>query len=468
MLHGMKKYRNIFFLAFTLFTFGVGTCLCAQADYIWDVSEKGIFDSTNKAYKIEDGCVTVELDDTAALCPTGLGHLASGMDIVKEIQLGFTLEAAGDFWLHLSWNPGGSGQEQFEVFANNVSIKKSELLNAQERPQQEIKETFKVGLQAGANTISLRQLSGDGLNFHNLSLTTTEELPYRHPLKPNLEFPTLQSYEKEIKEPGIILDSTHVRLFAPQRMATAAKVIFPYLVKAYQELYRIVGIDTEYKIVVYHFPEDGSQWVGGTSVCSIKYGYKNLDVKTQTEWKRYHQPHVSGYIEEMAHNFVSATKAQFGWEMIGWTLGVRASEKVANNTIFTKQVQETRKNQQKTYQRYREGGYIFPEDLPENQCDRIHAYILWEYEKRYGPEFWQDFFKEVKKEQEKLHAANGLNGDELRNRRYQITIDCFDRLKGVNFKKTLEKAGISLTTDIKSLHPTDPGWDRKYLPKQEQ
>ena len=46
-------------------------------------------------------------------------------------------------------------------------------------------------------------------------------------------------------------------------------------------------------------------------------------------------------IEEMAHNFVDAADAQFGWEMIGWTIGVKVTNKVAPNPVFKKHLQET-------------------------------------------------------------------------------------------------------------------------------
>ena len=61
-------------------------------------------------------------------------------------------------------------------------------------------------------------------------------------------------------------------------------------------------------------------------------------------------PHVSGYIEEIAHNFVSATKAQFGWEMIGWSVGIEASQKVAPNPIFAASLRATREEQRKTFE----------------------------------------------------------------------------------------------------------------------
>ena len=283
-------------------------------------------------------------------------------------------------------------------------------------------------------------------------------------LNPNIKFPTLEAYEAECKEPGVMFDDARLRLFAPKRKAESAKIIFGYLLKAYDELYRIVGVYPEYKLVVYHFPEKNEYAWGGTSECSIWYSYKNLDLESQEEWKQYQIPHLSGYIEEMAHNFCSAAGAQFGWETIGWNLGIKATKKVAGDPILTRQINQTRAEQKETFQRYIKSGYTFPKDLPGNLCDRIHAHLLWVCEQRYGPDFWRDFFKQVLEERENLKASVELKDpDKIRNKKYQITIECFDRLKKTGFKSLLEKNQISLTTDIKSLHPADPNWDRKFL-----
>lgn len=215
-----------------------------------------------------------------------------------------------------------------------------------------------------------------------------EENIQKQLLKPSLKFKTLAEYETECKEPGVILDSDFVMMFAPKAKAKEAKIIFKYLVKAYDELYRIVGMHTEYKIAVFHFPENNEHGWGGTGNCEIEYSDKNLDLSSQKEWQQYKVPHVSGYIEEMAHSFVHATKIQFGWEMVGWSIGIQATKKVAKNPIFLRNLQDTRKTQKITFDRYKKGGYIFPEEIPANKCDRIHAYILWICEKEYGRNLW--------------------------------------------------------------------------------
>ena len=87
-------------------------------------------------------------------------------------------------------------------------------------------------------------------------------------------------------------------------------------------------------------------------------------------------------------------------------------------------------------------------------------------ERQYGPAFWPDFFAEIAKQREQLITAGAGEdtANERRNKRYQITVECFDRIcrrKGIDFKARVGNSGISLTTDVKSLHPEEPGWNRK-------
>ncbi len=285
-------------------------------------------------------------------------------------------------------------------------------------------------------------------------------------INPQLKFPTLKSYENQIKEPGVLIDGWYVRMYAPKKREAQARIIFGYLAKAYDELYAIVGRHPEYKIVVYHFPPGDTEGWGGTGNCTLWYSYKNLDLGSAEEWQRHKVPHVSGYIEEEAHNFVHATRAQFGWEMIGWSISAKVSQKVAGNPILREHIKDTRQKQVQTFKRYRRLGNTWPADIQPNLCDRIHAHILWMCEKRYGPGFWPDVFAELSKQRQRLIAAGRAEGtnDKRRIKRYQITLECFDRVlrrKNVDFKKDLQTFGISLTEDVKSLHPRDPGWNRK-------
>lgn len=282
-------------------------------------------------------------------------------------------------------------------------------------------------------------------------------------LKPSLKFKTREAFEKEIQEPAVLLDTTHVCFFAPKRRAREARVILGYLTRAYDELHAITGIHTEYKIAVYAFPKGNKHGWGGTSNCSIEYDDTNLALENQEQWKKYRGPHVSGYIEEMAHNFVHASKAQFGWEMVGWSLGVKVTNKIAGNPLFRRQLANTRLLQKQTFGQYVRIGHVLPKDVPANKCDRIHAWILFGCENTYGPGFWPDFFRHIRDEKENLRKAASLgDGDRIRNARYEITVDCFNRLKRINFKQRLSQSHVSLTKDIKSLHPTKPGWNRRF------
>ena len=281
-------------------------------------------------------------------------------------------------------------------------------------------------------------------------------------LNPSLKFKTLAVFQAEIGEPAVLLDAENICFFAPKRREREAAIIFDYLVKAYDALYAMVGVHTEYKVAVYAFPHGNAHGWGGTSNCSIEYDDANLDLDSKEEWVKYRVPHVSGYIEELAHNFVHATKAQFGWEMVGWSIGAEACLQVAPNPSYLEQLRATREKQQDTYLRYIQNNFALPADVPPNQCDRVHAWILRQYYVQYGPNFWRDFFSEIRKQAEPLRAAiNAGNDDAIRNARYRITLECFDRLPGLNFKQNLERIGISTVVDVKSLHPETAGWNRR-------
>jgi len=427
---------------------------------IWDAAEGGRFDQTQKGYSVDNGRVVVDLDNEKSLCPTGLSHLASGRESVREVVFHYQVSKGGRYWLHIIWNPGGSGKEQFKVLFNGKSVGMSQLIDGSKTPNHEVAEHFPLEHESGQSEIQLRHLSGDGLRFEVILLSTGEEMPAR--VKPTLKFPTVASYSKEIGEPAVVFDGDYVRIYAPKRKEKEAKIIHEYLVRAYDELYRIVGIHTKYKIVVYPLPKSNPLCFGGTSECTIWHSDENLDFQSLEEWKRYGVPHVSGYIEEMAHNFVSASLAQFGWEMTGWSISKIVSEKVAGNPIHRKSIADARKIQAETFVRYKKLNNTFPKDIPSNKCDRIHAHLLNQCQRQYGPNFWPDFFKEIKKVRGQLLAVSRSGpGDERRNARYRITIECFDRLMKGRFKNMLKKHGISLTTDVKSIRPNRPDWNKK-------
>ncbi len=274
-------------------------------------------------------------------------------------------------------------------------------------------------------------------------------------INPGAAYRDLPAFERAIGADGVLIRSENVWLFAPKSREDAAKLVHSYLVKAYDELHDIVGIDTEYAIAVYNFSKGHQDAFGGTSNCVIFYDDTNLDLEAHEEWTLHRVPHVSGYIEEMAHNFVSKTGVQFGWEMVGWTIGILASTAVADNPEFERNLIDTRRNQTDTFNRYGANGFVLPDDVPPNQVDRIHAYLLWQCERDYGPRFWPDFFVQVNKNAARFAAADG------RDARYRLSIECFDALPGVHLSDRLQENGISLTTDVKSLDPTGPTWNRR-------
>jgi hypothetical protein len=134
---------------------------------------------------------------------------------------------------------------------------------------------------------------------------------------------------------------------------------------------------------------------------------------------------------------------------------------VANNPTWEKTLRAKRREQDRTYRRYKRAGHVYPRDLEANTVDRIHNHLLHLCEKEYGGDFWRDFFVEVRKEKARLlNPAGAKGGDERRNARYAITVDCFERLEGLEFKKLLDENGISTTVATKTL-ANKPNWNRR-------
>jgi hypothetical protein len=430
---------------------------------VWDLAEAGGFDPTNKGFSIDNGRVVVDLHDKKSLCPLGFRRRSSVGDAVTEIVFCYRVEQAGRYWLQILWHPGTSGKERFEVLLNGAPIGTSQLVDGSQTPNEETVERFCLPHQTGQNEIQLRYLSGDGLRFRAVLLATGEGFPAG--IKKIQGFPTITtraSYERVIGEPGVMMEADHVRLYAPKRREKEARIVHGYLVRAYNELHRIVGVHTNEKILVYALPEDSPYRVGRTTQCKIWYTYKNLIFESQLEWQQHRVPHVSGYIEEMAHNFVGASLATFGNEAVGCSISKIVSEKVAGNPIHQRSLVNARKIQAKTFAEYKRLNNTFPKNIAPNLCDRIHAYLLYRCEMLYGPRFWSDFFKEVRNVRAELMAAERSGpGDQRRNARYRITIDCFDRLMKGQFKRMLEEHEISLTTDVRSIPYKSPKWKGK-------
>lgn len=421
----------------------------------WDVAELGLFDLENKLRAPENNRVVIDLDNGTGRCPRAIGP-----GLPKEVVLRYRNAPQRRLQFHVLWHPGDSGKEQFEVLFNGKKAATSSLVDASTFDKEGVPLTIPLDHTSGSNEITIRFLRGDGLYLNQLVLSTTPTPP--RPLRIELKFPSLASYAKEIKEPAVVLDDDNVRLYAPKAREKEARIIFPYLVKAYSEFYRIVGMHTRSKIVVYHFPQGNPNGWGGTSECTIWYSYENLDLASLDEWKRHRMPHVSGYIEEMGHNFVAASMATFGWEMIGFILSTHVSQTVAGNPTNSKGIEAGKKTHADRFARYRKGGNIWPKDLPPNLCDSVHAHLLRQCEAAYGATFWPDFFREIRNDRPALAAASRIGtANERRDARYRLTVDCLDRLMQGRIKPMLTESGVSLTTDVKSLKPLDRNWNRK-------
>ena len=201
----------------------------APGKVIWDMNELGRFDATDKAYPIKDGRVSVDINSDRSLCPTGLGSIASNRPDVREISMRYKADEAGECFLHVAWDPGGSGEEQFEALANGRTAGKSRLVFAEKTPNARVGSAFKFRAAKGANEIVLRYLSGNGLHFKRLALTTSVAPLASQTFAVTLKWPTLAAFSKECGEPGVVIDSEHVRLFAPKRREKDAQIVMPTL-----------------------------------------------------------------------------------------------------------------------------------------------------------------------------------------------------------------------------------------------
>lgn len=431
-----------------------------ETGMIWDMGGQGRVDATNERISMDGNRAVVDVDDENSFCPRGIGGPGPNRKKITEVVFRYSAFRAQDSWLHIAWLTGESGKEQFEVLFNGKLIGKSNQVDAVTTLGRRTWERFSLRQQEGVNEIVLRGISGNGLLFDCLVLATTPDRPV--PIRPFPKTPTLKSYEKEIGEEAVVLDDRHVRIYAPKRYEKEAGIILGYLAKAYDELYQIVGLHTEYKIIVYHFPKDHPYRIGGTARCTIRYSYDNLRFDESPEWRKHKVPHVSGYMEEMGHNFVSSSLALFGWEMVGWSICQEAFAGVAENPFHTAQLWNTRRIQKKTYDRYVANDFTVPEDVPRNLSDRVHAHILWTFREKYGEDFWPRFFSEIRSRREELLKARLVTPpSEAKAARYRITIDCFDSITDGQFKKMLTKSGISLSREI-TAKQSRVGWNRKF------
>ena len=455
----MKKSIIAFFL------FMAGAALAASPFHqstIWDLGGEGRISLDNKSIIMDGNRAVVDLRKTGSRCPRGIGGPGPNRKVITEVTFRYT-PPCQQSWLHIAWRTGTShnGKEQFDVILNGKKVGSSRLVDQASSLGWRVWECFKLKHKPGVNELLLRRVSGDSLLFDCLVLSATQQQPV--PVRPFPKTPTLADYEDEIGEDAVQLDDERVRIYSPKRYERESKIVMKYLTKAYNELHRMTGVHTDYKIIVYHFPKEHRYCRGGTSMCTIRYSYRNLEFDKAAEWNKHRMPHVVGYIEEMSHNFVGSARAIFGWEMIGWNICQEVTQKVAGNSVITSRHKRAREVQKERYEKYMSNNGTIPDDIPHNLSDSIHSHLLWKWRKKCGSRFWPAFFGEIGESRRELLQAMYVGPkEEARNTRYQLTVDALDAVTRGQFKKELTKSHISLTHEISQFQARDPKWRRRF------
>jgi len=446
---------------------------------LFHIGGDGLFDKTLSfdivGEKQDERRVVVDLGAAEIYCPIEIGRRITQWTRVSTLPGGGkgadTLEFAfpndfqpADYWLHVVWQAASQEAAQFELFSNGKRIGASRKGTASAAYEWN-EEKFRVRVNRGENRIQLKLLTPQGVvRLKDVALCRYESIePLPRPVCPTVVLRNLAEFEKAIREPAVVLDSKYVRLFASKKMERQARIAFPYITKGYDALYHMIGMHTNYKLVVYSSPDWSPHCWGGTATGAtlIPYGYFLLDLDRQEVWKRHGVPRLVGLFEEMGHDFTLGLGTRFGGEAIGMYLSGKVTMEVTGNPYTRERRERGRKALKETMRRYIEGGYVFPEDIPGGVSDRIHHEILYQCEEKYGPDFWRDFFTEVRKRRDRLRRADG-------NTRYRITVDCFDRLPGLDFREMLRDLRISDKTSWYSLRPSRPEWDRRFIPPHER
>ncbi len=448
-------------------------------DVLFHIGGDGLFDKTLSfdiaGVEEAEERVVVDLGAPEVYCPIEIGRRITQWTRVSNVPgAGKGAEVLEflfpndfdprDYWLHVVWQTASGRAAQFEVSCNRKPVGESRR-GAESAPYEWNEEKFRVSVNRGGSQIRFRLLTPDAVvRLKDVALCRYDSLePLPHPVCPTVVLRNLAEFEEAIREPALMLDSKYVRLFAPKKMETQARIAFPYIKKGYDTFYEMIGMHTNYKLVVYASPRWSPHCWGGTATGAtlIPYGYNLLDLETQEQWKRHRVPRLIGLFEEMGHDFTLGLGTRFGGEAIGMYLSGKVTMEVTGNPYSRDRRERGRKALKETMRRYIEAGYVFPDDIPGGVSDRIHHEILYQCEEKYGASFLRDFFTEVRKERDRLRSADG-------NTRYQITIDCFDRLPGLNFRELLRDLRISDKTSWYSLRPSRPDWDRRFIPADER
>ena len=141
-------------------------------------------------------------------------------------------------------------------------------------------------------------------------------------------------------ERRVVVDLDAPEIYCPieigRRMDKQARIAFPYVKKGYDAFYEMIGMHTNYKLVVYASPRWSPHCWGGTATGAtlIPYGYNLLDLDSQEEWKRHRVPRLIGLFEEMGHDFTLGLGTRFGGEAIGMYLSGKVTMEVTEMLIL--------------------------------------------------------------------------------------------------------------------------------------
>jgi len=423
--------------------------------------------------------VTVDLDARMVRCPFEMGERIRGLGRERingvrgphELALVFDNRfAAGTYRFHVLWRAAKDEGEGFEVICNGTHAGESG--GPTPEPDSWTRSQFRLPVREGRNQVIIRSRSPEVLIvFFDLALTTFEDMDaLPRPVYPAARVTSVQDFEKVAREPGLILDSKYVRLVTGRSMEILAREFFPYLVKTYDAFYGITGVHTRYKLVLFATPHGCTYSTGGTfpRVSIIPYGYDTIDpnARQQEMWREHGVPRIRGIAEEMGHCFtMGGPGVGFGGEALGVFVCYRVIRIAAPYPGIEDPYAEGGGNRQ-TVADYIANGYRLPDkpNYPPVTSYRIYQVLLDDCEKAYGPDLLKDFFTEVRKTRTPIKPDSPTDY----SKRLQLTVECFDRLPGLNFRERMRKLRLSQRTTWYSLYGKTREWGGKLLPPDER
>lgn len=188
---------------------------------------------------------------------------------------------------------------------------------------------------------------------------------------------SMNVYEERIGESGLLLEGPNLQMWVPQRYSEHGQVVFEYLQKGYPIISELLGgYKLPYKLSVEHYPRESEYWSGGTrGIGTIEYDYTNLEGNSP-EWTKYEVPHVVGYYEEMAHNFIWQIGAPGFYETLGMMTGVETALRAAWNPHVQAHADWVYQVCADTHSYYREHNVGQPDLTPNIWLTRVLVHIF--------------------------------------------------------------------------------------------